>query len=584
MTDFFEAEIRAYYTARIPGLKWGSKREIRCGCPVHNGSDPNFSINTVTGLALCHSQCNKGWDIIALEQELSGSNFATAKAAVYAIVGRPEPSWEERNFKATYDYCDADGVLRYQVVRMVPSDTDPKPFRQRRPDGAGGWTWGLGNVAPLPYRLPQWKDSPFVAVCEGERDVATLERIGVPATTNSGGATHFRPELVQHFTGKRVVIFPDNDEKGRTHAMQVAALLVPVAASVKIVELPDLPLKGDVTDWVNAGGTKEQLQELAKKAQFWTPEYQFGEVVPDENDQYIRTLSQVINECGGFDPFWNLVEQEGVPTPWTKLTEDLGGGMRKGEVYVIGANQGSGKTSIALQFIVAAMLHGCGVLMFSMEMGWRDVFQRMLAIEGKVDIRAYRAAQKAGVDTKHFRDALSGPTADLSGRPLLVSRKASITPEYIVEESARLKRKHKIDFIVIDHMQLMSPTESTRGDYEKFTSISRANKQTAVAVDVPLLILSQTSRANSSTGRTELEVSDLRGSGAIEEDAAGVMLVYPDKEHKEITQANGSYQFGPVKTWVKLGKARYGVQDSYLALSHQKTITRFDLWDIGREG
>lgn len=576
MTDFTESEIRTYYTSRIPDLKWLGRREIRCGCPVHQGTDPNFSINTVTGMALCHSQCGRGWDMIGLEQELLGCDFPTAKTEVYKIVGRPEPSWEERNFKATYDYCDEHGEIKYQVVRMFPQSDDPKPFRQRRPNLAGGWTWGLGNTEPLPYRLPHWKDLNYVAVVEGEKDVHTLERIGIPATTNNGGATHFRPELAPYFAGKRVVVFPDNDEKGRSHAMQVAALLAPVAVSVKIVEFPGLPLKGDVTDFVNAGGTKEQIQEHCKRAQIWTPEFQFGESVPDENDQYVRTLPQIIAECGGQESFWNLVDQGGIPTPWLSLTEAIGGGMRKGELYVIGANQGSGKTSLALQFIIAALRQNYGVLMFSMEMGWRDVFQRILAIEGRVDLRAYRTAQKYGHDTADFRRALAAPTRELIDKPLLVSRKSAVTPEYIVEESARLKRKHKIDLIVLDHMQLMSATGSVRGDYEKFTAISRANKQTAVAVDVPLVVISQTSRANSANSRTELEVSDLRGSGAIEEDAAAVMLLYPDKEDKERTLANQTYQIGPVKTWLKLGKARYGVQDTYMPLSHFKTTTRFD--------
>jgi replicative DNA helicase len=580
MTDFTESEIRAYYTSRILDLKWANRRELRCGCPVHSGTDPNFSINTLTGLARCHSQCGRGWDMISLEQEIRGCDFPTAKSEVFKIVGRPEPSWEERNFRATYDYCDEGGTLRYQVVRMAPTDKDPKPFRQRRPDG-GGWQWGLGSVSPLPYRLQHWKESPSIGVVEGEKDVHTLERIGIPATTNSGGATNFRPELAPYFTGKRVVILPDNDEKGRSHAMQVAAILSPVAASLKIVELPNLPLKGDVTDFVNDGGTKEQILDLIKRAQFWTPEFQFGETVPDENDKYVRTLAQVMDECGGFDQFWNLVEQEGVPTPWQRLTEDLGGGMRKGEVYVIGANQGSGKTSLALQFIIAALRHGAGVLMFSMEMGWKDVFQRMLGIEARIDIREYRLAQKRREDTSAYRKALQEPwVTELIGKPLIVSRKSAVTPDYIVEESARLKRKHKIDLIVVDHMQLMAATGSVKGDYEKFTAISRANKQTAVTVDVPLLVVSQTNRSNSATGRTsDLEVSDLRGSGAIEEDAAGVMLLYPDKQDKELALACGTYPVGPVKTWLKLGKARYGIQDSSVPLLHFKTITRFDLFN-----
>jgi replicative DNA helicase len=251
--------------------------------------------------------------------------------------------------------------------------------------------------------------------------------------------------------------------------------------------------------------------------------------------------------------------------------------MRKGEVYVLGANQGAGKSSIALQFALAAMRARKGTLYFSMEMLWRDLFQRLIAMEARVDLLEYEYLQRGEGDRSEETNRLLLSTSEIQRYPLLVSTKSRVTPQYIAKESLRLKKRQPIDFVVVDHMQLMGAAGKSRSDYEKFTEISRVMKETAVEMDVPVLLISQTSRANSArVGSLELEVSDLRGSGAIEEDAAAVFLLYPDKDDVVATQANKTFSTGPVKTWLKVGKNRYGHSGKHLPLAHNKRHTRFD--------
>ncbi len=163
----------------------------------------------------------------------------------------------------TYDYRDETGAMVFQVVRMIP-----KTFRQRRPDPAepGGWSWSVKGVRRVPYRLPElWaapSDAP-VYVAEGEKDVDALRALGVVATCNCGGAGKWTDDCTRALRGRNVVILPDNDQAGRDHARDVLAKLRPVAASVSIVTLPGLPDKGDVSDWIAAGGTREQLSAIA---------------------------------------------------------------------------------------------------------------------------------------------------------------------------------------------------------------------------------------------------------------------------------------------------------------------------------
>lgn len=265
MIEFNRSEIQAYYRARTPGMKHVAGK-LRAPCPVHDGTDLNFSIDESTGQAYCHSQCNRGFDVISLEMELGGLDFPAAKAAVFDLIGRPMPNWLERDIEATYDYTDESGKLLYQAVRKTG-----KRFQQRRPGQNGEWIWKLGNVTLVPFNLPALVKAETCYVTEGEKDCLNLIRAGLVATCNNGGAGNFKPVLVPWFTGKHVIILPDNDEPGRKHSEKVAELLSPVAASLRVVRLPGLPDKGDVSDYLAGGKTREDLESLCRDAAPWTP-------------------------------------------------------------------------------------------------------------------------------------------------------------------------------------------------------------------------------------------------------------------------------------------------------------------------
>jgi hypothetical protein len=128
----------------------------------------------------------------------------------------------------------------------------------------------MDGVRRVPCRLPQVASASLVLIFEGEQCVRAVRKLGLPsgvaATTNSEGTGKFGPELVRHFVSKQVVISPDNDEPGRRHVLKAAAVLMGVAASVGVVELPGLQEKGDVKDWLDAGGTLAKLLKLARSA------------------------------------------------------------------------------------------------------------------------------------------------------------------------------------------------------------------------------------------------------------------------------------------------------------------------------
>ncbi len=173
---------------------------------------------------------------------------------------------------AIYNYRDEAGNLLFQVAR-----TDPKGFFQRRPDGRGGWTYSLDGVRRVPYRLPDLivalKNLPpearIVYVTEGEKDADRLWDMGFPATTNPGGAGKWSDEYTERLKAAgatQVVSSPDNDPPGEAHVLAVARSCFRAGLAVKIVHLPGLPPKGDVSAWLDAGHTKEELLALVESA------------------------------------------------------------------------------------------------------------------------------------------------------------------------------------------------------------------------------------------------------------------------------------------------------------------------------
>ena len=183
---------------------------------------------------------------------LDDATIARASAAI-----RTMPPKAHGNIVKTYDYTDADGTLLYQICRF-----EPKDFRQRRPNGNGGWTWNLDGVTRVPYRLPDLIKYNFgtVFVTEGEKDADRLAEYDLCATTVASGK--WDGIDIDIFASRDVMILEDNDDVGHRKASNAAALLHGVANTVRVVSLPGLPERGDVSDWLDAGHKPDELIEV----------------------------------------------------------------------------------------------------------------------------------------------------------------------------------------------------------------------------------------------------------------------------------------------------------------------------------
>ncbi len=266
-----------YATDRAAGLLdqlenvTGDNGQWQARCPSHD--DNRASLSVATGddgrvLLHCQAGCATADIVGALNIKMKD---LMPPSREFQRNGRSRSNGKS-TIAETYDYCDADGNLLFQALRM-----EPKGFRQRRPDGNGGWVWSVKGCAVVPYRLPELlKSNDTIFVVEGEKDVHSIESIGLFATCNAAGAGKWKSGHAKYLANRNVVIFPDNDDSGRKHAQQVAKSLEGAASSIKVVELPSLNLKGDVSDWIEAHGDAaepnviaEQLREIVEGSQTW---------------------------------------------------------------------------------------------------------------------------------------------------------------------------------------------------------------------------------------------------------------------------------------------------------------------------
>jgi 5S rRNA maturation endonuclease (ribonuclease M5) len=156
-----------------------------------------------------------------------------------------------RRIVATYDYTDEAGELLYQVVRY-----EPKTFKQRYPDGAGGWTWKK-HPRQILYHLREVLENPIVFLCEGERDCETLRDHGFVATTNSGGANApWLNSYTDALRGRECILIPDRDRAGYERVKRIARALLGSVARLVYLELED---GKDVSEWFERGHSEVEL-------------------------------------------------------------------------------------------------------------------------------------------------------------------------------------------------------------------------------------------------------------------------------------------------------------------------------------
>jgi 5S rRNA maturation endonuclease (ribonuclease M5) len=314
--------LREILMPRLEGIrKTGSGFDVRC--PAHD--DRKASLSIATGKeqpVVLHCQAGCDPEVILDKIGLKWEDLCRPHEDGYkpAEVGEWTPCGPAVD---VYDYVDESGTLLFQVCRTFGKD-----FPQRRPDSSrkSGWNWKLGDTRRVLYRLPHVieavNEGKEIYVVEGERDVRSLERIGVVATCNPGGAGSgkFRPEFAEVLREARVTIVADKDNPGQVHAREISALLKGVAGPVRIVEAAE---GKDITDHLNAG------RDLAELVVTWTSDEPVKvDLAPD---------------------LWEFIGEADAPYDWV-----LPGLLERGDRLIWTGFEGLGKSMALRQIAVCA--------------------------------------------------------------------------------------------------------------------------------------------------------------------------------------------------------------------------------------
>lgn len=292
---------------RLDNVVEQAENQYSARCPAHDDSKNSMSISlSDDGKVLMN--CFAGCEINLILQKMG-------LELKHLYPNKKKKKNEKREIKAIYDYVDEEGNLLYQKVRF-----QPKFFQQRKPNGKGGWSYKLKGVRKVLYNLPnviaaiEYKDPVFI--CEGEKDCDNLfQAFGLIATTNDGGASSkWLDSYTESLFGAKVIIIPDNDKPGKTHGNKIAKALHG-KASVKIVNIPNLPEKGDISDFIKSGGTRQQLMKLVDSTDYWKLSDSIDEGKREENsDRFNKAIQEIehirYTEMGSSEIFSAMYKDE----------------------------------------------------------------------------------------------------------------------------------------------------------------------------------------------------------------------------------------------------------------------------------
>ena len=519
-----------------------------CPLPGHakSGTQPGgaFTVTPSTQMYYCF-KCGVGGDVFELIKQIEGfSRFDQVVQHVAELIGMAsDPVWSAGSVKAehhkesvsgesvaesspasapavqgkvvaTYPYVDERGELLYEVVRY-----EPKDFKQRRPDPSerGGWSWKTTGMRRVLYRLPAVLAADEVFIVEGEKDVHTLGGAGLIATTASGGAkAPWLDEYSETLRGRRIIILPDQDQPGRERAAIVADKLKGIAASVIVV---NVPTGKDVTEYLERGWTVDSLLLLVASAREQKQR-------DDIETRGLLTPQEIIEVFpGGANAF--LQPKHGLKTGF-HVFDEMTLGLHPGELTILAARPAQGKSSLALNIAVNIARRGDGVRFFSFEMSRESLLTRLLCSWARVDMLKFRAGYLDADERARIQRAVSA-ACEL---PLFIDDNASSTVEQIHRKITRSQERGSVALVVIDYLQLMQ-YEGSENRNQEVGKISRSLKIMARELRVPFLVLSQLNRSSEQrTGGHRPQLSDLRDSGNIEQDADLVTFIFREEMYK----------------------------------------------------
>jgi|DEB0MinimDraft_10_1074344.scaffolds.fasta_scaffold05308_6 hypothetical protein len=419
-----------------------SSGQFKGTCPAHDDHKASLSLKLEDNQILLN--CFAGCDFNNVCEKLG-----VDPKELFADPYQDDPPPRKSKTVAKYVYTNPDGSPRFVVIRK-----EDKRFSQARINPHGKREYSMKDVKRIPYRLPQLieaiKARKTLLLVEGEKDVETAEKLGFIATTfpQGAGKCEVADECIEWLKDAEVVLIPDNDESGQSHMQMIGEKLLPVARSIRLLQLPDLGEKEDLSDWFQKGGTNEDLEKLVDESPLFTPSGS-----PESSPEQFFTL---IGQIPLTEPEWLI---EGV--------------LECGALGMIFGQSESGKSYFALDF--GARI-ATGKAWQGKEVSQGTVLY--MAAEGRPGLKRRQRAWEQ-VNEIEFGDTvplyLSADAADLSNEEVV---------EKLRRDIRSIPEPEQLRLVIIDTLHRHnSGDENSTHDMGNFLShLGRIQKEFKVAV------------------------------------------------------------------------------------------------------
>lgn len=484
-------------------------------CAAHEHKPGHFCVNVDTEKQVWYcNDCEIGGSVLDFIMQADGITIGEAMKRLGGGNVSPEPpkratgpipakSGASGKVVKLYDYTDEKGVVLFQVARM-----EPKDFRQRAPDGSGGWIYKLDGVRRVIYNLPAVIAADVVFICEGEKDADTINGMQLVGTTNCGGSKKWLPEYSAYFRAKEVVILPDGDKAGEEHLEVLRAALGKVVKSMRIVKMPE-GIK-DISDFAATfpavDDAKGELIRMCEDAEVLfkgehVPVYSMAEM-EQRYRAYIKQSATHSMPIGPWLPTFNRGIRPLVP----------------GEVFTILAGTGAGKTMLLQNLALNTNLE---TLLFEAELPDSLTFERFVAM-------ATKSTGRHVEDTYRINGSKDWRNCDPMHR-INCCMESNLTAEKITRiiDNCALKTAVRPVLVLIDYIQLCGAQGDSK--YERVSEVAEQLKVIAKKTNTIIVVASQVGRGSKKDDQErEVRLNDGKDSGSIENSSGLVWGAWRD--------------------------------------------------------
>jgi replicative DNA helicase len=307
----------------------------------------------------------------------------------------------------------------------------------------------------------------------------------------------------------------------------------------------------------NGGRDVDDIVDLAQQAIYDVTEKRVSEDYAALGDMLQPTLDEIeaVGASGGM--------MTGVPTGFSDLDRLLNG-LHAGQLIIVAGRPGLGKSTVSMDFARnAAIRSNCASAIFSLEMSKIEMVMRLLSAEARVPLHVLRSGQLTDDDWSK----LARRMGEISEAPIFVDDTPNMNLMEIRAKARRLKQRHNLRLLVIDYLQLMSSPKKTESRQQEVSELSRGLKLLAKEIECPVIAVSQLNRGPEQRTDKRPQLSDLRESGSIEQDADVVILLHRDDYYDKESPRAGEADF-------IVAKHRNGPTDT-ITVAAQLHLSRF---------